>query len=112
MTHCPACRVDVHPFQEMGDDMRLHNKCGKCGCLLDAHAAPVAAAPKPALRVVAEPVKAAIATPAPTGDVLSIIRARLDVVRAEIRDVRALEAEAEMLQRMLDAAMPRALAAE
>lgn len=105
MTHCPACRKDVHPIQEMGEDMRMRDRCGACGCALDAPAAPTAPV-APVVAVIAPAPKAA----APA-DVLTMVRARLDVVRAEIRDVRALEAEAEMLQRMLDAAEPKPLRA-
>lgn len=104
MTFCPCCEIDVHPYQDMGEDGRMRDRCGKCNAAIDR------VAPVVALQVAAPVPKRAepAAATAPT-DVLAMVRTRLDVVRAEIRDVRALEAEADMLQRMLDAAAPAPL---
>lgn len=88
---CYRCNSTQRPVHEMGDDMRVRVVCASCGALAED------AAPKPAPAAIVAAVPKA---DAPL-DVVSLIRARLALVESQIRDVRALEAEAETLRRML-----------
>jgi len=74
--------------------MRMHDVCGHCGLPVEV--------------VERAHVTTAKPTPKAPADVVSIVRARLAEVESQIRDVRALEAEAETLRRMLAVVDPPA----
>lgn len=89
-------------MQELRANGRILDVCSVCSSPV-ASATPVPAAPpsRPSLPSAVAP------TAQPPADVLAVVRNRLDAVRAKIEDTRALEAEAAMLERMLEAAEPK-----
>jgi len=102
MTFCPACQVDVHPFQEMQSDMRMLDRCPRCQAGL-----PKNAAPAPAQNEVAPPKPHAAKPAQRSGDIVEQIRAELAEVEAAIVDQTNLRARRSMLRRMLAVAEKR-----
>ena len=97
-----GCNVDVHPFEQLGEDMRVLECCPKCGSFLatPAIAPTVASAPKPTAAIV---VPAATVSSEPA-DILTMVRDRLAFVNARVEELHRYEAERTMLRKMLDAA--------
>lgn len=104
--NCAACKKDVHPVKELDFQRGFLNKCPTChGGLPDDEA--VQPAPKQATK---KPATVAH-LPKPTSgeqDTLTMVRARHAFVCEQVESLRQFEAEAAMLQRMIEAAEPMA----
>ncbi len=130
---CQVCQVDVQPYAQLSQQHGVRHKCPRCDGGLQPEPVKVVsegadgsplylvesavetesendldvaevAAPAPRSAVVL-PARKAVAEPV---DVLAIAKARLVVVSEQIEQLRALESEAALLRRMIDAAEPLA----
>jgi hypothetical protein len=99
VTHCPRCRKDVYPIQDMQSDRTMLDICPTCS----APIVPIVIAPTVAKA--SAPIAApAIQRPSRTTDIPGLLRERTESLRMELADYEAKRSELAMLERMLLAA--------
>lgn len=94
---CPRCDKEIHPVQEMREDGRMIDTCGRCGSI-------VSHVDKPTQIVNVAPLAKPTVHKIPTGDYRSLIETRFTELNLEIARLEGLKSEMKMLQRMLRAA--------
>ena len=101
---CPSCSRDVHPYDDMGTDMRVVSRCPRADCnSIFPSATLEAERPRPPVQAATRRADNA-APPRASFDVLGLAKARLVTLEGELSALESKRAEAAMLRRMIYAA--------
>lgn len=106
MMLCPVCEVDVHPCQELTPDRKIVDTCPRCNMVLGRPGQTSATAEATSHGGTSDDrAKCLLVANTTTADqMVEAANARLRHIEGELQRLSELQAEAELLRRMLSAA--------